>query len=108
MLGGLSWTELVRLKSWRERSEQTSMESCKSTWRAVRFLSRRDGQKREEGLWLQLSRAYKEWFSSLVLFLLAGVGAIVGDKTFYKIYTHSRRSVWMHMAFLAFIWKRMI
>lgn len=84
MLGGLSWTELVRLKSWRERSEQASMESCKSTWRAVRFLSRRDGQKREEGLWLQLSRAYKERFSSLVLFLLAGVGAIVGDKAFTK------------------------
>lgn len=42
------------------RRGQTSVESCKSTWRAVRFLSRRDGQKREAGLWLQPERADEE------------------------------------------------
>lgn len=36
------------------------MESFKSTWRAIRFLSIRDGQRREGGLELRFQRAYKE------------------------------------------------
>lgn len=42
-------SEPVRLQSWEERRhrERTSMESRKSTWRAVRFLSISHGQKQE-------------------------------------------------------------
>lgn len=49
------------------------MESFKSTWRAVRFLSLRDGQKRERGLELQFQRAYEEVFF-LSFFLVTGWG----------------------------------
>lgn len=54
----------------REDREQTSVESFKSTLRAVRFLSIGDGQKREEGLWPKMWRACEEEF----FFLMTGAG----------------------------------
>ena len=83
------------------------MESCKSTWSSQIPEHKR---RVEEGGGPAASalEGYKEWFSSLLLSLLAGVGAIVGDKAFYKMCTHSGRSVWVPVAFLAFIGKWMI
>lgn len=59
------------------------MESFKSTWRAFRFLSMRDGQKREGGLWLQLE-GIQGLVCSLVLFLITVVGVIVRGQSFLK------------------------
>lgn len=67
-LPGAGWPESdrvcasERLEGELRQREQTSVESFKSTWRAVRFLSLRDGQKRERGLELQFQRAYAEEF----------------------------------------------
>lgn len=54
--GGLSQSLCVCRAGRREDREQTSMESLKSTWRAVRFLSMSHGQK-QEGPCLQFERA---------------------------------------------------
>lgn len=47
----VAWVRACASENWKEREdrEQTLMESFKSTLRAIRFLSIRDGQKREEG-----------------------------------------------------------
>lgn len=66
------------------------MESFKSTWRAIRFLSMRDGQKREEGLWLQLE-GIQGLVCSLVLFLITVVGVIVRGQGFLKNIPSFRR-----------------
>lgn len=65
-LPGAGWPESDRvcvsekLEGERRQREQTSMGSFKSTWRAVRFLSIRDGQRWEGGRELRFQRAYKE------------------------------------------------
>lgn len=63
MLGGLSQTVCAseKLEGEIRQREQTSVESFKSTWRAIRFLSIRDGQRRERGLELRFQRVSKEW-----------------------------------------------
>lgn len=62
-LPGAGWPESDRacaaekLEGELRQREQTAVESFKSTWRAVRFLSRRDGPGREGGLELRFQRA---------------------------------------------------
>lgn len=106
VLVGLSQTECVCLKSWRERSdrEQTSVESCKSTWRAIRFLSRRDGQKGRRACGFSFQGHTRNGFFSS---FLPGVGRWWGTRLSTK-YTLSGGSVWMYMAFLVFMWKWMM
>lgn len=104
--GGPRQTELVRLKTWRERPDrgQTAVESCKSTWRAVRFLSRREGQKGRRACGFSFQGCTRNGFLSS---FLPGVGRWRGTRLSTK-YTLSGGRVWMYMAFLVFMWKWMM
>lgn len=69
-----------KLEGELRRREQTSMESFKSTWRAIRFLSIEIGRKgRACGFSF---RGHTGIVFSLDLFLITEVGVIMGDKAF--------------------------
>lgn len=73
-----------------QRQGANIMESFKSTWRAIRFLSMRGGQNGAEGLWLQLE-GIQGLVYSLVLFLITGVGVLVRGQGFLKSIPSFRR-----------------
>lgn len=104
--GGLSQTELVRLKSWKERED-----GGRHQWNLVRALGEQSdswaeemGRKGRRACGFSLRGRTR---NSVLFMLTGGWWWLWGTRCYKKIDTHSRGSMWMHMAFLAFIWKQM-